>query len=106
MQGIKIILPCITLLGMLIFGLGFTVLGDAYIQRVHRRVLLIIAALDIVHLLKDFAGWYFNDAMQIFPRTVNSILGYSIRPIIIILFFIIILIKDNSYKTVIIKTRL
>ena len=55
MPGIKIILPCITLLGMLIFGLGFTVLGDAYIQRVHRRVLLIIAALDIVHLLKDFA---------------------------------------------------
>ena len=87
MPGIKIILPCITLLGMLIFGLGFTVLGDAYIQRVHRRALLIIAALDIVHLLKDFAGWYFNDAMQIFPRTVNSILGYSIRPIIIILFF-------------------
>ena len=67
MPEIKIILPCIMLLVMMLFGLGFTVLGDAYIQRVHRRVLLIIAALDIVHLLKDFAGWYFNDAMQIFP---------------------------------------
>lgn len=86
MAEIKIILPCIMLLVMLLFGLGFTVLNDAYIQRVHRRALLIIAALDFAHIIQNFAGWYFDDSMQVVFRTVNSICGYSIRPIIIVLF--------------------
>ena len=86
MPEIKIILPCIMLLVMMLFGLGFTVLGDAYIQRVHRRALLIIAALDFAHIIQNFAGWYFDDSMQVVFRTVNSICGYSIRPIIIVLF--------------------
>ena len=87
MPEIKIILPCITLLGMLIFGLGFTVLGDAYIQRVHRRLILIIVALELVLIAQNAAEFLLDMHSFYVLRIYNSVIGYSTRPVIIVLFF-------------------
>ena len=48
-------MPCFMLLVMLLFGLVFTVLNDTYIQRVHRRLILIIVALELVLIAQNAA---------------------------------------------------
>lgn len=78
-------------LTLFLLGLAFTVGIDPYIRREHRRVLLIIAALCMTLIAQN----YWDFALTVGPprqtlRTVVSIYGYCVRPVILILFLYIV----------------
>lgn len=88
MSEIQISIPCIMLLSMLLLGLVLTVLNDHYIQRSHRKVMLIIIALDLSLIGQNLAGCFIDlEGTHQFLRTVNSIYGYVVRPLILTMFF-------------------
>ena len=69
-------------------GLFVAVLADPYIRRRHRRVLLIITALLLALILQDVLQFLFEgDPTHILARTISSVVGYSLRPAVIVLFF-------------------
>lgn len=83
-------LPPVTMLLMLI-GLIFAVLSDHYIKRAHRIIMLIIASLVIFLVIQNvFEFLLENYYKHPIARTMNSIVGYSIRPLILLLFFYIV----------------
>lgn len=91
MSEIKTYLPCILLLLTLLAGLSFMVLNDRYIHRTHRRIMLIIAALDFSLIVQNVLGAFLDlDGTQPFLRTINSIYGYSVRPLILVMFLYLI----------------
>ena len=76
---------------LLLTGLSFTVVIDPYIQREHRRTMLIIIVLCFVLIGQNLL----ENAISIGPsrpmlRTIVSILGYSVRPVFLILFLCIL----------------
>ena len=78
-------------LTLFLLGLAFTVGIDPYIRREHRRVLLIIAALCMTLIAQN----YWDFALTVGPprqtlRTVVSIYGYCVRPVILILFLYVV----------------
>ena len=76
---------------LLLTGLTFTVIIDPYIQREHRRTMLIIIVLCIVltgqNLLENAIS--FGPSRPMF-RTIVAVLGYSVRPMFLILFLHIV----------------
>ncbi len=81
----------IMILLLMLAGLVFAVLSDAYIKRAHRIIMMIIAAsafLLIAQNLLDYllSNVYANPLL----RTINSVIGYSLRPMILLLFFYIV----------------
>ena len=74
-----------------LFCLLFVVLLDPYIKRSHRRIMLISIALItlsvVQNLLNDYFGFYYNNPTL---RTLNSIFGYSVSPVIIVLFCMLV----------------
>lgn len=83
---------------LLLLGLSFVVLIDPYIRRRQRRVLLIIAALSLSLILQ---GYWEN---ELFIRRSHLILknwlaayGYSVRPVILILYSYIIRPKGKKW---------
>lgn len=76
---------------LLLTGLTFTVIIDPYIQREHRRTMLIIIVLCIVligqNLLENAIS--FGPSRPMF-RTMVAVLGYSVRPVFLILFLRIV----------------
>ena len=90
-QGIQretlILIPL--LLQML--GLTFSVLIDPYIRRDHRRSLLAIMLLVFSLICQNYLGFLLdrNGTMPL-QRTLVAIYGYSIRPLILFLFFQIV----------------
>ena len=76
---------------LLLLGLAFVVWIDPYIWREHRRTMLIIAALCLTLIAQN----YWDYALAIgqprpMPRTIVSIYGYAVRPVILILFLYIV----------------
>ena len=76
---------------LLLLGLGFIVVIDPYIQREQRRIMLVIAALCLTLIIQN--DWDY--ALAIGPprqmlRTIVSIYGYTVRPVILILFMYIL----------------
>ncbi len=72
-------------------GLVFAVLSDSYIKRAHRIIMMIIAASVFLLIVQNIVEYflvtfYFNPLL----RTINSIVGYSLRPMILLLFFYIV----------------
>ena len=72
-------------------GLTFTVVIDPYISRNHRRIMLAIIALSIVLIAQNIvedslAGGQFHWLW----RTAASVVGYSVRPVFLILFLYIV----------------
>ena len=69
----------------------FVVLLDPYIKCSHRRIMLISIALItlsvVQNLLNDYFGFYYNNPTL---RTLNSIFGYSVSPVIIVLFCMLV----------------
>ncbi len=75
----------------LLLGLAFTVVIDPYIRREHRRAMLVIAALCLTLVVQN----YWDYALTVgqprqMLRTVVSICGYAVRPVILILFLYIV----------------
>ena len=71
---------------LLLLGLAFVVWIDPYIRREHRRTMLIIAALCLTLIAQNY--WDYTLAVgEPRPRlrTLVSIYGYAVRPVILIL---------------------
>ena len=84
-------LPYILLVILLLAGLTFMVLSDSYIRKVHRRVMLLIIVLCYSLIAQNYIETMLEaGTSRILERTLVSIYGYSVRPIIILLFFYII----------------
>ena len=76
---------------LLLLGLAFIVGIDPYIRREHRRTMLVIAALCLTLIAQNY--WDYVLAVgQPRPmlRTIVSIYGYAVRPVILILFLDIV----------------
>ena len=91
---VSIILPSVTLTVML----AFFALTDAYIGRDHRKVLLTICVLMLALIAQNYCdmllqGWFVNT----FLRTVVSVVGYILRPVILTLFFHVVSPKGRFY---------
>ena len=91
MLKIQTDLPCILLLMMLLAGLSFMDLNDRYIQPSHRRIIFIIAALDFSLIMQNLASYYLEvEVFRPLLRTVVSIYGYTVRPLLLIMFFYLV----------------
>ena len=78
-----ILLPLIIQLA----GLTFTVLTDFYISKKHKKIMALIIVLNFVLILQNCADYALNNFVQNpWLRTVIGIVGYSVRPAIIMLF--------------------
>ena len=76
---------------LLLAGLTFTVLVDSYISRKHKRIMLTIIVLIFSLAVRDYLGFLLDaDGTQPFFRTLVAIFGYSVRPVILLLFFYIV----------------
>ena len=76
---------------LLLLGLGFTVLIDPYIQKKQKRTMLIIAALCLTLVAQNYWDYALTIGQpQLTLRTIVTIYGYSVRPVILILFLYIL----------------
>ena len=80
-----------------IIGLALAVIIDPYIKKRDRKIMLIITGLVFSLVVQNYAD-YITDIMNMdFIRTIATFWGYTVRPIILIMFYYI-LNKDRSYK--------
>ena len=80
-----------------LIGLTFAVLIDPYIRKKHRSVMLVIIALASSLILQNYADFVLGSGgARVFARTLACIYGYSVRPVILALFFYIVG-KRKSY---------
>ena len=83
-------------LALQLIGLTIPVLADSYISRKHRSIMLVIIALVV-----SLSGQnYLEDLLAAFRpipllRTAVAVYGYSVRPVILILFFYLVDEKGN-----------
>ena len=72
-------------------GLVFSVCSDSYISRKHKRILLVIAAVAACLIGQNYAEYLLVvGEPNVRLRTVVAIIGYSIRPVILVLFLHIV----------------
>ena len=72
-------------------GLAFAVMMDTYLRKEQRKAILMIVSLTCLLIVQNIADYMIELHMIMpFARTVIAIIGYSIRPIIIVMFFDII----------------
>lgn len=84
-------IPFIFLVLFLLAGLTFTVFNDPYIRRSHRRVMLLIIALCFSLVVQNIVeNRLAAGEPRVVPRTLAAIFGYSVRPLVIVLFFSIV----------------
>ena len=75
----------------LLVGLTVTVSIDPYISRNHRRVMLLIIALSVVLIMQNMLDeWIADGPPRWFLRTTTAVIGYSLRPVFLILFLYIV----------------
>ena len=77
-------------LGLQLFGMSFAVLTDRYLQKRHRRDLLFIAALLLCLVAQNLLETRLMQGDHVFARTLTAIAGYSIRPLVLLLFLRIV----------------
>ena len=72
-------------------GVTFAAMVDTYISRHHRFIMLMVVALILSLTAQDALDSYFSSFSDMgFARTLTSLYGYSIRPVIIVLFILVI----------------
>ena len=70
-----------------LFGLLFVVLIDPYIQKAKRRIMLMIIAMTGALVINRFVSFYFEMvAPDYIMSTITSIIAYSLRPAILVMF--------------------
>ena len=75
----------------LLTGLTITVVIDPYISRKHRMVMLIIIALSVALIIQNiWEDELATGPLRWFWRTTMSVLGYTLRPVFLILFLYIV----------------
>ncbi len=81
---LSVFLPCLLLLA----GLMAAVLIDRYMDRVTRRIMLIIIVLVLSLTAQNYIDYLLTFKISMpSVRIVSSIYGYSVRPVILVLFF-------------------
>ena len=76
---------------LLLAGLGFTAVIDPYIRREHRSVMLIIVLLSFSLVMQNILeNEFFISRSNLAWKNLLSAYGYSVRPVILILFLQII----------------
>lgn len=87
-------IPYSILTAAMLIGLAATVMHDPYISRGHRRVMLVIILMCACLIVQNYAdsvlGYSAAGSALIRLRTLVSVIGYSLRPVVIILFFYVI----------------
>ena len=74
-----------------VFILIFVVIADPYIMKKQKRIMMIITILVICLIFDNLLSDYLSTSRSTtYLRTIESIFGYSIRPVIIVLFFYIV----------------
>ena len=78
-------------------GLAFAVMMDTYLRKEQRKAILMIVSLTCLLIVQNIADYMIELHMIMpFARTVIAIIGYSIRPIIIVSFFDIVEYKERK----------
>ena len=79
-----------------LIGLAFSVMVDAYLRRGQKFVMLTIVFLTIILIGQNIADYLIeiNGAIP-YIRTIIAIIGYSVRPMIAVMFFYVI---DSNVK--------
>ena len=76
---------------LILLGLMFTILVDSYIGARNRRIMLLIVALTFSLILQNCLGYLLDTRIvRPFLRTLVGIYGYSVRPVILLLFLYIV----------------
>ena len=76
---------------LILLGLMFTILVDSYIGAKNRRIMLLIVVLTFSLILQTALEYRISEGTpQPFLRTVLSIYGYCVRPVLVVLVFYII----------------
>ena len=94
---LSVILP----LACSMIGMVFAVAADAYISRRHKIILYHIIVLAALLIVQNNIGDYFpvwDRGFSIPFRTACSVLGYSIRPMILVLFLCMVE-PDRNYRS-------
>ncbi len=79
-------------------GLSLAVRIDPYIRKKHKTVMLLIVVFVFSLLVQNYAGYALElNGRMPYARTVVSIYGYSVRPVILVLFYYIVG-KRRSYR--------
>ena len=69
-------------------GLAFSVIVDAYLRKEQKIVILIITLLTFILIGQNMADYLMEIyAAASYTRTFIAIIGYSVRPVIIVMFF-------------------
>lgn len=83
---------------IIIVGMMLSILIDSYISKKNRGILLIIIILILCLIVAEYLEFMFEiDGTRIIGRTLAAIIGYSIRPIILLMYIYIIDVKQSSY---------
>lgn len=81
-----------------LLGVSLAVYIDPYIKKKHRNVMLINAGIILTLIIQNYAGYLIDlDGHMIYMRTIVGIYGYSLRPVVILLFFYIVD-EDRNYR--------
>ena len=84
---------------ILVFGLTPIVARDSYLNKNQKHIMLWIIGLIGVLIAQNVADYVLQTAVSLpYVRTLESIVGYSVRPVIIVLFCK--LVKPNGRNTV------
>ena len=76
---------------LLLAGLTFTVIYDTYIIPKHRRIMLAIIGLCFALIIQNYLeDWLSAGESRILARTMTSMLGYILRPMVIVMFLHIV----------------
>ena len=76
---------------LLLAGLTFTVIYDTYIIPKHRRIMLAIIGLCFALIIQNYLeDWLSSGEPRILARTMTSMLGYILRPMVIVMFLHIV----------------
>ena len=81
----------IFLMLFLLAGLTFAVCSDPYIRRRHRNTLLVIITLCVSLIVQNYVEYLLaTGPLRWLERTLAAIYGYTVRPVVIVLFFSIV----------------
>lgn len=72
-------------------GLGFAVTVDSYLEKKQKRIYVLILALVLALIAQNYLEMVLSRGeARILLRTLTSILGYVLRPVILVLFFYLV----------------
>jgi len=83
--------PYALLTVLILIGLAVTVVNDPFITGLHRRIMLIIVSLCACLIVQNYYETILcTGPPHILMRTFVSVLGYSLRPVVIVLFLYVV----------------